>query len=93
MDGVLVREEHALPGAAEFLQTLTERERPFLVLTNNSIFTSLWSTAVTPGINLHADSTVSAGSRTTVIILWWPKPRAASAPTGACVRTVTGPFG
>merc|ERR1712034_37337 len=39
MDGVLVREEHALPGAAEFLQTLTEREWPFLVLTNNSIFT------------------------------------------------------
>jgi NagD protein len=39
MDGVLVREEHALPGAAEFLQRLVDRERPFLVLTNNSIFT------------------------------------------------------
>lgn len=39
MDGVLVREEHALPGAAEFLQTLVDKERPFLVLTNNSIFT------------------------------------------------------
>src|SRR5258708_17688014 len=39
MDGVLVREEHALPGAAEFLQRLVERELPFLVLTNNSIFT------------------------------------------------------
>jgi NagD protein len=39
MDGVLVREEHALPGAAEFLERLVERERPFLVLTNNSIFT------------------------------------------------------
>ena len=39
MDGVLVREEHALPGAAEFLQRLVEAERPFLVLTNNSIFT------------------------------------------------------
>jgi NagD protein len=39
MDGVLVREEHALPGAAEFLQRLTDLERPFLVLTNNSIFT------------------------------------------------------
>src|SRR6201993_3975433 len=38
MDGVLVREEHALPGATEFLQRLVERERPFLVLTNNSIF-------------------------------------------------------
>ena len=39
MDGVLVSEEHALPGAAEFLQRLVERKRPFLVLTNNSIFT------------------------------------------------------
>lgn len=39
MDGVLVREEHALPGAAEFLQTLADKQRPFLVLTNNSIFT------------------------------------------------------
>ena len=39
MDGVLVREEHALPGAAEFLQQLTEHNRRFLVLTNNSIFT------------------------------------------------------
>ncbi|MBO0677217.1 HAD family hydrolase [Mycolicibacterium sp. S2-37] len=39
MDGVLVREEHPLPGAAEFLAKLVECERPFLVLTNNSIFT------------------------------------------------------
>jgi NagD protein len=39
MDGVLVREEQALPGAAEFLARLVDRERPFLVLTNNSIFT------------------------------------------------------
>ena len=39
MDGVLVHEEHALPGAAEFLTRLVERERLFLVLTNNSIFT------------------------------------------------------
>jgi len=39
MDGVLVREEHALPGAGDFLKRLVERERRFLVLTNNSIFT------------------------------------------------------
>ena len=39
MDGVLVREEHALPGAPEFLSRLVERDRRFLVLTNNSIFT------------------------------------------------------
>ena len=39
MDGVLVREEHAVPGAAEFLARLVETRRRFLVLTNNSIFT------------------------------------------------------
>jgi NagD protein len=39
MDGVLVHEEHAIPGAAEFVKALRERERPFLLLTNNSIFT------------------------------------------------------
>ncbi len=39
MDGVLVHEEHAVPGAAEFLDRLRERELPFLVLTNNSTYT------------------------------------------------------
>jgi NagD protein len=39
MDGVLVHEERALPGAVDFLQRLVERGRRFLVLTNNSIFT------------------------------------------------------
>jgi NagD protein len=39
MDGVLVHEEQAIPGAAEFLARLREREIPFLVLTNNSIYT------------------------------------------------------
>src|SRR3712207_554797 len=39
MDGVLVHEEKALPGAVEFLDRLVERQRRFLVLTNNSIFT------------------------------------------------------
>ena len=39
MDGVLTHEGQALPGAVEFLDRLRERERPFLVLTNNSIYT------------------------------------------------------
>ena len=39
MDGVLVHEEHAIPGADQFLAALREREIPFLVLTNNSIYT------------------------------------------------------
>ena len=39
MDGVLVREEQAIPGADRFLAQLRERDIPFLVLTNNSIYT------------------------------------------------------
>jgi len=39
MDGVLVHEEKALPGAADFLDRLVAKDRRFLVLTNNSIFT------------------------------------------------------
>jgi NagD protein len=39
MDGVLVSEENAIPGADAFIARLREREIPFLVLTNNSIYT------------------------------------------------------
>src|SRR3954466_6726160 len=39
MDGVLVREQSAIPGADRFLARLTELGTPFLVLTNNSIYT------------------------------------------------------
>jgi NagD protein len=39
MDGVLVHEEHAIAGADRFLGLLRKRGMPFLVLTNNSIYT------------------------------------------------------
>ena len=39
MDGVLVHEEDPIPGAKEFIAALREAGIPFLVLTNNSIFT------------------------------------------------------
>lgn len=39
MDGVLVQEEEALPGASDFLDALRETGTNYLVLTNNSIFT------------------------------------------------------
>jgi NagD protein len=39
MDGVLVHEEHAIPGADRFLTRLQELGTPFLLLTNNSIYT------------------------------------------------------
>jgi NagD protein len=39
MDGVLMHEENAIPGADAFLVRLTELGMPFMVLTNNSIYT------------------------------------------------------
>ncbi|MEV8566759.1 HAD-IIA family hydrolase [Streptomyces sp. NPDC051322] len=39
MDGVLMHEGVPVPGADAFIRRLRESERPFLVLTNNSIYT------------------------------------------------------
>ena len=39
MDGVLVHEGRLIPGADAFISRLRETGRPFLVLTNNSIYT------------------------------------------------------
>ena len=40
MDGVLVHEGQPIPGAPEFVGRLSESGKPFLVLTNNSIYTA-----------------------------------------------------
>ena len=39
MDGVLIREQTVVPGADRFLERLRVLEQPFLVLTNNSMYT------------------------------------------------------
>ncbi|MBN9195978.1 MAG: TIGR01457 family HAD-type hydrolase, partial [Microbacterium sp.] len=39
MDGVLVHENRPIPGAAELLAQWRDTGTPFLVLTNNPIFT------------------------------------------------------
>ena len=58
MDGVLVHEEAALPGAPEFIAALQQFGRPFLVLTNNSIFTprDLRARLARSGIDLPEES-------------------------------------
>ncbi|MFC4222358.1 HAD-IIA family hydrolase [Lysinibacter cavernae] len=40
MDGVLVHENHPIPGARELIEQWKAQGAPFLVLTNNSIFTA-----------------------------------------------------
>jgi NagD protein len=52
MDGVLVREEQPIPGADAFLARLRERGIPFLVLTNNSMYTPRDLAARLRGIGL-----------------------------------------
>src|SRR5579864_6325537 len=39
MDGVIVRGPTLIPGAVEFVQRLLARDIPFLILTNNSLYT------------------------------------------------------
>jgi NagD protein len=39
MDGVLAHEQQVIPGADRFLERLRELDRPYLLLTNNSIYT------------------------------------------------------
>jgi len=53
MDGVLVREQTVVPGAERFIARLQELGRPFLVLTNNSIYTPRDLAARLSGIGLE----------------------------------------
>ncbi len=58
MDGVLVHENHAIPGAAELIEHWQHQGSPFLVLTNNSIFTArdLSARLRDSGLNVPEDS-------------------------------------
>jgi NagD protein len=58
MDGVLVHEGKLIPGADVFIARLREKGTPFLVLTNNSIFTprDLQFRLRTSGIDLPVES-------------------------------------
>ncbi|HKG50382.1 MAG TPA: HAD-IIA family hydrolase [Actinomycetales bacterium] len=58
MDGVLVHEEQAIPGASDFIAALQASGRRFLVLTNNSIYTprDLRARLSTSGIDIPEES-------------------------------------
>ena len=58
MDGVLVHEDKAIPGAADFIARLTAAGRRFLVLTNNSIYTprDLRARLLVTGIDVPEES-------------------------------------
>lgn len=57
MDGVLVRGRTPVPGATDFIDRLTQRGIPFLVITNNPLYTprDLAHRLQTGGINIPAE--------------------------------------
>jgi 5'-nucleotidase len=68
MDGVLVREDHPIEGANRFLEQLRRRKTPFLVLTNNSMFTRRdlsarlrWSGIEVPEDHIYTSALATAG--------------------------------
>jgi NagD protein len=58
MDGVLIHEGSMVPGADEFIRKLRDKGIPFLVLTNNSIYTprDLRARLLATGIDLPEES-------------------------------------
>lgn len=58
MDGVLVHEDHLVPGADEFLAELRSTGTPFVVLTNNSIRTprDLRARLIATGLDVPEDA-------------------------------------
>jgi NagD protein len=57
MDGVLVHEEHIIPGADEYIAELTARGVNFVVVTNNPIYTrrDLRARLLTSGLDIPED--------------------------------------
>jgi len=53
MDGVIVEEDHLVPGADRFVARLAETAPPFLILTNNSMYTTRDLAARLGRLGLH----------------------------------------
>ena len=71
MDGVLVHEEDPIPGAKEFVEALKGTGLPFLVLTNNSIFTprDLRARLLMSGIDVPEDAIWTSALATAQFLL------------------------
>ncbi|AHH21983.1 HAD-superfamily hydrolase [Nocardia nova SH22a] len=70
MDGVLVHEDHLIPGADAFLSELSERGIPYLVLTNNSIRTprDLQARLRRIGLDIPAESIWTSATATATFL-------------------------
>ena len=71
MDGVLVHEEDPIPGAVDFVEALKRSGRPFMVLTNNSVFTprDLRARLLASGIDVPEDAIWTSALATAQFLL------------------------
>ena len=75
MDGVLVHEGRPIPGADDFIERLRDAGTPFLVLTNNSIYTPRDLHARLRGIGLDVpEETIWTSALATAQFLRRPAP-------------------
>lgn len=70
MDGVLVRGRTPIPGAPEFIERLYGKNIPFLVLTNNPLYTpgDLAHRLQTTGINIPAERIFTSAMATAMFV-------------------------
>ncbi|MCB0045397.1 MAG: HAD family hydrolase [Caldilineaceae bacterium] len=70
MDGVLVKGSTAIPGAADFIDRLNEREIPYLVLTNNPLYTprDLSHRLITAGLFVPSERIFTSAMATAMFI-------------------------
>jgi hypothetical protein len=80
MDGVLIHEGVPIPGADAFLKKLRDSGRPFLVLTNNSIYTPRDLHARLRRMGLDVPGRTSGPPR-------WPPPSSSPTSGPAAART------
>jgi NagD protein len=66
MDGVLVRGSQIIPGADEFIGRLRNAQRPFLILTNNSMYTprDLQARLALIGLHVRVEEIFTSGLAT-----------------------------
>ncbi|MFN8484636.1 MAG: HAD-IIA family hydrolase [Anaerolineae bacterium] len=76
MDGVLVRGRQPIPGAPEFIGRLLAEERPFLVLTNNSLYSPvvLSHRLQRSGLDIPSNR-IHTSALATAQFLDWQRPR------------------
>src|SRR5260370_8851114 len=92
MDGVIVHGTKLIPGAADFLQRLRAQGKPFLILTNNSLYTprDLQMRLSYMGLDVPSEA-IFTSALATAQFLHAQRPAGTAYPTGDAALTTALP--